>query len=124
MEKFIKILIITVIIGFIGYFAYNKIINWHKTELASAISQERNKFEEKTWELEKEIRELENELVLNKKTLIPKEKLTEVFPWGTIKIPSTKNNIEKAMSLSEVEIEEIKSRTNLYLKYYGYESIL
>ena len=79
MEKFIKILIITVIVGFIGYFAYNKIINWHKRELASAINQERNKFEEKTWELEKEIRELENELVLNKKTLIPKEKLTEVF---------------------------------------------
>lgn len=79
MEKFIKILIITVIVGFIGYFAYNKIINWHKKELVTAISQERDKFEEKTWELEEEIRKLEEELALKKETLIPKEKLTEVF---------------------------------------------
>ena len=59
MEKFIKILIIPVIVGFIGYFAYNKIINWHKKELVSAISQERNKFEEKTCQLEEKISKLE-----------------------------------------------------------------
>jgi len=78
MEKFIKILIITMILGFIGYFAYNRIGDWHKKELVTAISQERDKFEEKTWNLEEEIGKLEEELAL-KKTLIPKEKLTEVF---------------------------------------------
>ena len=34
------------IIGFIGYFAYNQIINWYKKELVTAISQERKEFEE------------------------------------------------------------------------------
>jgi len=55
MEKFIKILIITMILGFIGYFAYNRIGDWHKKELVTAISQERDEFEDKTWELKEEI---------------------------------------------------------------------
>jgi len=79
MEKFVKILIITMILGFIGYFAYNRISDWHKKELVTATSQERDKFEEKIWELEEEIRKLEEELALKKETLIPEEKLTEVF---------------------------------------------
>lgn len=67
------------ILGFIGYLAYNRIINWHKNELVTSVSQERDKFREKTLELEKEIKRLEEELALKKETLIPEEKLKEVF---------------------------------------------
>jgi hypothetical protein len=92
MNKFIKILIITMILGFIGYFAYNQIINWHKKELVTAISQERKEFGEKTWELEKGISKLEEELALYKETLIPEEKLTEVFgEEATLMSPELEN---------------------------------
>jgi hypothetical protein len=92
MEKFIKILIITMILGFIGYFAYNQIINWHKKELVTAISQEQKEFGEKTWELEEGISKLEEELALYKETLIPEEKLTEVFgEEATLMFPEREN---------------------------------
>jgi hypothetical protein len=94
MKKIIKILIITMIIGFIGYFAYNQIINWHKKELVTAISQERKEFGEKTWELEKGISKLEEELALYKEKLIPEEKLTEVFGKEATLIPPEPENIE------------------------------
>lgn len=80
------------IIGFIGYFAYNQIINWHKKELVTAISQERKEFGEKTWELEKGISKLEEELALYKEKLIPEEKLTEVFgEEATLMSPEREN---------------------------------
>jgi hypothetical protein len=82
------------IIGFIGYFAYNQIINWHKKELVTAISQERKEFGEKTWELEKGISKLEEELALYKEKLIPEEKLTEVFGKEATLIPPEPENIE------------------------------
>jgi len=92
MKKFIKILIITMILGFIGYFAYNQIINWHKKELVTAISQERKEFGEKTWELEEGISKLEEELALYKETLIPEERLTEVFgEEATLMSPEREN---------------------------------
>jgi hypothetical protein len=83
-----------VFIGFIGYFAYNQIINWHKKDLVTAISQERKEFGEKTWELEKGISKLEEELALYKEKLIPEEKLTEVFGKEATLIPPEPENIE------------------------------
>ena len=94
MDKFIKILAITMILGSIGYFAYNRIINWHKNELVTSISQERDKFGKKTWELEEEIRRLEKELALKKETLIPEEKLKEVFGEETTLIFPGMENID------------------------------
>jgi hypothetical protein len=92
MEKFIKISIITVIVGFIGYFTYKQIINWHKKELVTAISQEQKEFEEKNWKLEEGINKLEEELALHKEKLIPKEKLTEVFgEEATLMYPEGEN---------------------------------
>lgn len=80
------------ILGFIGYFAYNQIINWHKKELDTAISQEQKEFGEKTWELEEGISKLEEELALYKETLIPEEKLTEVFgEEATLMSPEREN---------------------------------
>ena len=82
------------ILGFIGYLAYNRIINWHKNELDTAISQEQDKYEEKTRELKKEIKNLEEELALNKEKLIPEEKLKEVFGEETTLIFPDIENID------------------------------
>jgi disulfide oxidoreductase YuzD len=48
--------------------------------------------------------------------------LTEVYPWGTIKIPSEKANLEKAQSLTGEEKREIYIRTKFYLNEFGYKN--
>ena len=94
MDKFIKISIIIIILGLIGYFAYNRIADWHKNELDTAISQEQDKYEEKTRELKKEVKNLEEELALKKEKLIPEEKLKEVFGEKTTLIFPDIENID------------------------------
>jgi hypothetical protein len=70
---------IPLILGFIGYFGYHQIMEWHQKELATAVRQEQNAFEEKSWTLKEEIQKLEEELAVQKKARVPEEKLTEVF---------------------------------------------
>ena len=97
-----------VFIGFIGYFAYNQIINWHKKELVTAIIQERKEFGEKTWELEKGISKLEEELALYKEKFIPEEKLTEVFgKEATLILPEPEN----------IECEDLEQQILAFFTY-------
>jgi len=70
---------IPLILGFIGYFGYHQIMEWHQKELATSVRQEQNAFEEKSWTLKEEIQKLEEELAVQKKARVPEEKLTEVF---------------------------------------------
>lgn len=49
--------------------------------------------------------------------------LKEIYPWGTIKIPSEKVNIETAKTLSKLEISEIYSRTKMFLEKLNYKNI-
>jgi len=79
MKKFVKVFMIPLILGFIGYFGYHQIMEWHQKELATAVRQEQNAFEEKSWTLKEEIQKLEEELAVQKKARVPEEKLTEVF---------------------------------------------
>jgi hypothetical protein len=79
MEKIVKIFIIPLALGFIGYFGYHQIMEWHKKELATAVRQEQEAFEDKSWTLKEEIQKLEQELALEKKARVPEKKLTEVF---------------------------------------------
>jgi hypothetical protein len=79
MEKFVKIFVVPLILGFIGYFGYHRAMEWHKKGIVTAISQEREVFEDRSWTLNEEIRKLEEELALQKQTRIPEERLLEVF---------------------------------------------
>ncbi|MDH3344690.1 MAG: hypothetical protein OEL58_05590 [Desulfobacteraceae bacterium] len=79
MKKFVKVFMIPLILGFIGYFGYHQIMEWHQKELATAVRQEQNAFEDKSWTLKEEIQKLEEELAVQKKARVPEEKLTEVF---------------------------------------------
>lgn len=79
MERVIKILIATAVLGFIGYFSYHQIIKWHQKELDTAVNQEQKESEKKTGALEEKINQLEEELTLYKVTLAPQEKLTKIF---------------------------------------------
>jgi hypothetical protein len=51
------------------------------------------------------------------------EPLKQVYPWGTVKIPTPEVNIETAKELSKEEINEIKLRTELYLEHFDYTDI-
>jgi hypothetical protein len=87
MEKFVKIIIVPLALGFIGYFGYHRIMEWHKKEMVSAVRQEQEAFEDKSWTFKEEIRKLEEELALEKKARVPEEKLAEVFGKEAAALP-------------------------------------
>lgn len=51
------------------------------------------------------------------------KKLKQIYPWGTIKIPTPKVNLETAKTLSSSEISKIFSRTQNYLEKFTYQNI-
>jgi hypothetical protein len=52
------------------------------------------------------------------------KKLTEVFPWGTIRKPTPEANKATAAELSDHERDEIRQRTSLYLDQFGYADFI
>lgn len=50
--------------------------------------------------------------------------LTEVYPWGTIRLPDEETNRETACELSPPEIAEIGARAGPYLNLLGYEDFI
>lgn len=49
-------------------------------------------------------------------------RLTEVYPWGTIRMPTEETNKETAQQLTKKEMQEIHLRTNVYLDQFGYRA--
>ncbi len=47
-------------------------------------------------------------------------KMENVYPWGTIRIPTKEVNIQTANELTKQEKEEIEMRTSLYLNHLNY----
>lgn len=50
--------------------------------------------------------------------------LTEVYPWGTIRVPTPEQNRREAESLSPAERDEIRQRAWQYLDVFDYRSIV
>lgn len=50
--------------------------------------------------------------------------LEEVYPWGTIRRPTTEANLETARELSPAEREAIAARTQQHLEVFGYSDFL
>jgi hypothetical protein len=48
------------------------------------------------------------------------EKLKEVYPWGTVRIPTEEVNLETAKELSKDEIKEIYERTKTYIDIFDH----
>ena len=51
------------------------------------------------------------------------EVLKQVYPWGTVKTPTRKVNIETAQELTASEINEVYFRTEMYLEAFDYMDI-
>ena len=49
--------------------------------------------------------------------------MEQVYPWGTVRIPTPAVNIETAQTLSKDEINEIFLRTEMYLEQFDYMDI-
>lgn len=49
------------------------------------------------------------------------ERLEQVYPWGTIRVPTEEVNLESARQLRKPEIQEIYLRTKHFLKLLRYE---
>ena len=52
------------------------------------------------------------------------ERLVEVFPWGTIKTPTTESNLETLAELSTEEMKEIASLAGVLLPRLKYDDLL
>ena len=50
--------------------------------------------------------------------------LQEVYPWGTIRVPTPEANRQTALELTPEQIEEIRRRAEPYLKVFDYEDFL
>jgi len=114
MERAIKILIIVVVLGIIGYVTYDQIGKWNKKRLDTALKQEQKEWQKKTENLEGKIDELQEELAQQRDELIPKEKLVEVFGEETEVISPEK----KEISCEELERQIMAFFTYLDKKEY------
>jgi hypothetical protein len=52
------------------------------------------------------------------------EKLVEVFPWGTIRLPTPEANLATANELTAAQKKEMRSLTGVMMKPFGYDSFL
>jgi len=51
------------------------------------------------------------------------KKLDQVYPWGTIRIPTPEVNLQTARELNKAQIDDIRERTRLFIDHFGYEDI-
>jgi hypothetical protein len=51
-------------------------------------------------------------------------KLEEVYPWGTIRIPTPEANVATANELSDAQKREMKTETLVMQRLLGYENFL
>lgn len=52
------------------------------------------------------------------------ENLKEVYPWGTIRVPTPESNVATARELSVDEIEGVRRLAGPYLEPFGYDKFL
>jgi len=114
MERAMKILIIVVVLGIIGYLTYAQTGKWKKKRLDTTLKQEQEEWQKKTDNLEGKIAELQEELAQQRDELIPKEKLVEVFGEETEVISPEK----KEVSCEELERQIMAFFTYLDKKEY------
>lgn len=51
-----------------------------------------------------------------------RKELKEIYPWGTIRIPTREVNVETAKELSKDEIQAIHDRAHMYISQFNYEN--
>jgi hypothetical protein len=99
MSKKILILIIVAVLGIAGYVSYSRFGKWYGKSMDVALEQEEELHQERIEELEEQVYSLEEELAKQEDTLIPKEKLAEVFGKEVAAVTPE----EKALSCEDIK---------------------
>ncbi len=96
MNKSMKLLIIALLLGVIGYFAYNLVLDWHREGVETAKQ------------------ELREELKLRDRPVVPKEKLIEAFGEE----PAEVSPKDRRIGLDEIERQIVAFFSYLDTKEY------
>jgi len=115
MGRTIKILVVIIVIGIVGYVGYDQIGKWHTRNLKTALEQEREGWQKKTEKLEEKITSLQEELEQYRGTLVPEEKLFEVFGEEAVVVSPERKEIR----CEELEQQITSFFTYLDKKRYG-----
>jgi len=94
MARSIKILIVIIILGTIGYLGYRQIGSWHKRGIDTAVERERKIWLREADVLKEKIANLQEELRQYREKFVSKEKLLEVFGEDTTLIPPGQKKID------------------------------
>lgn len=113
-EKLIKYSAIVLLILIIAYFSYSLITGYYHKEIESAKTQERAVLQEKSRTLEREVANLEEEIIELKGEENPREWMDEVFGKGASLLSLEQNN------LTFDEIEQLIMAFFAYLDERGY----
>ncbi len=108
MKRAVKILIAVVVLGIVGYAAYNQMGKWHRKGISVALRHEQEEWQKETDNLKSKIDELQEELAQQRDELIPKEKLFEVFGEGAAIISLAKKGVSS---------EELVRRITAFFTY-------
>jgi hypothetical protein len=90
MKKIPIILTVCAVLGIACLVVYKQTANQYETKLTKALEQERDEYWDRIGMLEKNVAELEEELAQQKDTIVPKEKLEEVYGEEAV-VPSFKD---------------------------------
>jgi hypothetical protein len=87
IPKSLIIVVAVVMLGAIGYFGYLKVKSWNQEMMDSALKKEREKWEQKTQQLEEEIAALEEKIESERQPPVPEEKIIEAFGKDAVTAP-------------------------------------
>ncbi len=108
MKRWHKVLLVCLGLGIAGYVVQDKMATRYEKKLNRALEQERDEFWDKIGILEKNVADLEEELSLHQETVVPEEKLAEVFGEGS-PVPSPEQ--------TELGCEELERQVKAVFAY-------
>ena len=111
MSKRVKIIVGVVIVGVLALFAINNISKWHKKVVKKEISQEEQKWQDQTNQLEQKVADLENELSLSKdpNEPVPSDKVSRALG----KVPG-QTRIEKE---AQSNFQDVETQVAAFFSY-------
>ena len=93
MGKYIKTIVVILLVGILSYVAYHQIGKWHKRSQETSLQGEEEGWQKKTEKMEEQIASLQNELNQERDARVPGEKLAEVFGKEAVEVSPEKTEI-------------------------------
>lgn len=108
MKRYIKTIVVILLVGILSYVAYHQIGKWHKRSLERSLQREEEGWQEKTEKMEEQIAILQKELNQERDARVPEEKLAEVFG---------KEAVEVSLEQTETSCTELEQQMTSFFSY-------